>query len=465
MMAGLTRGPGFAVRHANDGGQRISTKGEESLRSQCRRLVRAIGCGFLLGSTAFSVSAQSLRIHAGRVLDVEQGRVLDDQAILVVDGRVAAVQPFAQSQAVAGGRELDWSAYSVLPGLMDMHTHLAGDIQNASVEAYLSAKPEDDVLVGAANARRTLQAGFTTVRDVGSYNAFVDVSLRDAIAKGWIPGPRMFVAGAYVTVPGGGGEVSGLVDANRIPPRMRMGVARGENEVSQATERLVEHGVDWIKLIVTGAVLTDGTDVRQLEFGEAEVRTAVRTAAKRRIDVTAHAHGAEGIRAAIRGGVRSIEHASLIDADGIALARERGTWLVMDIYNGDYIDTVGRAQGWSAETLRKNFDTTEAQRNGFRAAVQAGVRLAFGTDAGVYPHGDNARQFAYMVKYGMTPMQAIQSATIESARLLRKEDELGSIAPGKWADVIAVACDPLQDVECLRQVRAVLKAGQPVAME
>lgn len=430
-----------------------------------QRLLRKIGWALLLCALGGAAAAQSLRIHAGHLIDVEQGRVLDDQAVLVENGRIVAVLPFAQSQAVAGARELDWSAYTVLPGLMDMHTHLAGNVQNASAEDYLVATPEDDVLIGAANARKTLQAGFTTVRDVGSYNAFVDVSLRDAIANGLIPGPRMFVAGAYVTVPGGGGEVSGLVDAKRIPARMRMGVAKGEAEVAEVANRLIYHHVDWIKMIVTGAVLTDGTDVRQTEFSEAEVHAAVQAAGKRGVDVTGHAHGADGIRAAIRGGVRSIEHASLIDAEGIALAKERGTWLVMDIYNGDYIDTVGRAQGWSAEAIQKNLDTTEAQRQGFHAAVQAGVHLAFGTDAGVYPHGDNARQFAYMVKYGMTPMQAIQSATIESARLLRRENELGSIAPGKWADAVAVACDPLQNIECLRQVRAVIKAGQPVSME
>jgi imidazolonepropionase-like amidohydrolase len=342
---------------------------------------------------------------------------------------------------------------------MDMHTHLAGDIQNYNVEAYLKATPEDDVLAGAANARKTLRAGFTTVRDVGSYNGFVDVSLRDAIAKGWVPGPRMFTAGAYVTVPGGGGEVSGLVDADRIPPRMREAVAQGEAEVRLKTGHVLDKGADWIKMIVTGAVLTDGTDVNQSEYSEAEVRAVVETAFARGHDVTGHAHGAQGIKNTIRGGARSVEHASLIDDEGITLAKQHGTWLVMDIYNGDYIDTVGRKQGWSAESLQKNLDTTQVQRDGFRKAVAVGVNIAYGTDAGVYPHGDNARQFPYMVRYGMTPMQALQSATIQSARLLRREKTLGSITPGKQADLVALACNPIADISCTAKPVWVMKDG------
>ncbi|MFN5703967.1 MAG: amidohydrolase family protein, partial [Gammaproteobacteria bacterium] len=367
-----------------------------------------------------TVHAESLLIRAGTLIDVDAGQVLRDQAVLVEGDRIVSVQPYRSG--LSGARpELDWSAYTVAPGFMDMHTHLAGDIQNYNVEAYLKATPEDDVLAGAANARRTLLAGFTTVRDVGSYNGFVDVSLRDAIAQGWVPGPRMFTAGAYVTVPGGGGEVSGLVDADRIPPRMREAVAKGEAEVRLKTGHVLDKGADWIKMIVTGAVLTDGTDVNQSEYSESEVRASVETAAARGHDVTGHAHGVQGIKNTIRGGARSVEHASLIDDEGIALAKQHGTWLVMDVYNGDYIDTVGRKQGWSAESLQKNLDTTQVQRDGFRKAVIAGVNIAYGTDAGVYPHGDNAKQFPYMVRYGMTPMQALQSATIQSARLLRRE--------------------------------------------
>ena len=405
-----------------------------------------------------AVQAEDLLIRAGTLIDVDAGQVLRDQAVLVEGGRIVSVQPY-RSGLADGRRELDWTAYTVAPGFMDMHTHLVGDIQNYNVEAYLKATPEQDVLAGAANARKTLRAGFTTVRDVGSYNGFVDVALRDAIAQGWLPGPRMFTAGAYVTIPGGGGEVSGLVDAARIPPRMREGVAKDEAEVRRKTSDVLDRGADWIKMIVTGAVLTDGTDVNQSEYSEAEVRAAVETAAARGHDVTGHAHGAQGIKHTIRGGARSVEHASLIDDEGIALAKKHGTWLVMDIYNGDYIDTVGRKQGWSAESLQKNLDTTEIQRRGFRKAVATGVNIAYGTDAGVYPHGDNARQFPYMVRYGMTPMQALQSATIQSARLLRREKTLGSIAAGKQADLVALACNPIADITCTAKPVWVMKDG------
>jgi imidazolonepropionase-like amidohydrolase len=402
--------------------------------------------------------AEQTIIRAGKLIDVEHSVVLNDQAIVIDGANIISVQAFNPKHHTVN-KIIDWSAYTVSPGFMDMHTHLAGDIQNYNVEAYLKAKPEDDVLAGVGNARKTLQAGFTTVRDVGSYNAFVDVSLRDAIAKGWVVGPRMFVAGAYVTIPGGGGEVSGLVDAARIPARMREGVAKGEAEVTTKTNYILDHYVDWIKMIVTGAVLTDGTNVNQSEYSEAEVRAAVEAAAKRGHFVTAHAHGTQGIKNAIRAGVRSIEHASLIDDEGIALAKQHGTTLVMDIYNGDYIDTVGRVQGWSAESLQKNLDTTDAQRQGFRKAVKASVNLAFGTDAGVYPHGDNAKQFPYMVRYGLTPMQAIQTATINSARLLQQEKNIGSISAGKSADLTAMACNPIEKIECTAQVQWVMKSG------
>lgn len=405
----------------------------------------------------YSFAAETV-IRAGKLIDVDNAVVLNDQVIVIADGKIKSIQAY-EANKYSGIKMIDWSGYTVSPGLMDMHTHLAGDIQNYNVDAYLKALPQDDVLAGAANARKTLQAGFTTVRDVGSYNGFVDVSMRDAIAKGWIVGPRMFVAGTYVTIPGGGGEVSGLVDADKIPARMREGVAKGVAEVSAKTNYILDHNVDWIKMIVTGAVLTDGTNVNESEYSETEVRAAVDTAAKRGHFVTAHAHGAQGIKFAIRGGVRSIEHASLIDDEGIALAKQHDTYLVMDIYNGDYIDTVGRQQQWSAESLQKNLDTTEAQRLGFSKAVEAGVNLAYGTDAGVYPHGDNAKQFPYMVRYGLTPMQAIQAATINSAKLLKQDNSIGSIAIGKFADLTVMACNPIEKIECTAQVQWVMKEG------
>lgn len=418
----------------------------------------------LLAAIALPSGAQDLRIHAGRVLDVEKGELLPDRDILVRDGRIVSISPSRKGMAPDVGT-LDWSALTVVPGLMDMHTHLADEGPYADPATPLKSNAARDAFIGARNARATLQAGFTTVRDVGVYRGFADVQLRDAINAGFVPGPRMFVAGAYVTVSGGGGEITGLPAGMEVPDTFRRGIADNEAEVRRRVNEILDAGADFIKLIATGAVLADGTEPGQSEYTEAEIRAAVQEAERRGSFVAAHAHGAEGIKRAVRAGARSIEHGSLMDDEAIALMKQHGTFLVADIYNGDYIDTIGRRDGWSAEILRKNLDTTEAQRAGFRKAVAAGVNIAYGTDSGVYPHGDNARQFAYMVRYGMSPLQAIRAATIESARLLRKEKDLGSIAPGKAADLVALACDPLADIACLQQVRGVVKAGVPVTRD
>jgi imidazolonepropionase-like amidohydrolase len=286
------------------------------------------------------------------------------------------------------------------------------------------------------------------------------VALRDAINDGTVIGPRMAVAGAYITVTTGGGELGGIAPDVTLPADFRMGVANSADEVRQKVRILIHGGADLIKVIATGAVLTSGTNPGAPEFTEA---------AKYGVFVAAHAHGAEGIKNAVRAGVRSIEHGSLIDDEGVRLMAEKGTYLVADIYNGDYIATVGKQQGWSAEILRKNDETTEAQRQGFRKAVAAGVKIAFGTDAGVYPHGDNARQLPYMVRWGMTPIQAIQSATIVAARLIGWDNRLGSIAPGKYADLVAVDGDAMTNLESFGKVTFVMKngvvykhAGQPI---
>ncbi|MEO8364953.1 MAG: amidohydrolase family protein [Pseudoxanthomonas sp.] len=418
----------------------------------------------LCATSAGAGTAERTVIRAGHLLDVETGKVLDDQAVIIEAGHIRAITPWSAA-AAADARVLDWSAYSVVPGLMDMHTHIADEGETADPAAPLHSTPARDAFIGAKNARDTLRAGFTTVRDVGVYRGFADVALRDAINAGLVPGPRMFVAGAYITITGGGGELTGLPKGTVVPEEFRRGVANSEAEVRRKVNYLLDHGVDVIKVIATGAVLTAGTEPGQSEYTQAEIHAAVEEAGKRGVFVAAHAHGAEGIKRAVLAGVRSIEHGSLIDDEGIALMKQHGTWLDADIYNGDYIDTVGRAAGWPEEVLRKNTQTTDAQREGFRKAAKAGVNISFGTDAGVYPHGDNARQFAYMVRYGLTPLQAIQAATINSATLLGKENELGSISVGKAADLVAVQCDPLQDVECLRQVRGVVKAGQPVALD
>ena len=418
----------------------------------------AVAAASMMGLAA-AAPADGVTVRAGRLVDVVSGRVLTDQAVRIEGGRFVSVRPWSD-EAAKRGPVIDWSAHTVLPGLMDMHTHLVGDIQSSNIAAPLLSTAARDVLAGAANARETLRAGFTTVRDVGAYRGFTDVALRDAIAAGQVEGPRLFVAGAYVTVTGGGGEVIGYAPDVMVPAEFRRGVADNAAEVRLRVRELLSGGANFIKLIATGAVLTAGTTPAASEYSEAEIRAAVEMAAERGSYVIAHAHGAEGIHRAIRAGVRSVEHASYLDDEGIALMRRYGTWLVADVYNGDYIDEVGRRDGWSEEILRKNRETTDIQRAAFTKAVRAGVRIAYGTDAGVYPHGQNARQFAYMVRFGMTPMQAIQSATINAARLLGQEKDIGAIAPGLRADLVAVSGNPLSDVGVLHTgVAAVMKDG------
>jgi imidazolonepropionase-like amidohydrolase len=418
----------------------------------------------LLTMVASAGQAENLIVRAGKLIDVERGRVLVDQAIRIGGDKVTSVSGFDAS-AAGGARVIDWSGYTVLPGLMDLHTHLTGDISSADIAAPLQRSAAEDALLGVANARATLRAGFTTVRDVGCYRAFTDVALRNAIDAGIIEGPRMLVSGAYITVSGGGGELTGFASDVVVPAEMRRGVANSADEVCQRVRELITGGATFIKVIATGAVLTAGTNPGASEYSEAEIRAAVEEAAQYGVFVTAHAHGAEGIKRAVRAGVRSIEHASYLDDEGIALMKRHGTWLVADIYNGDYIDEVGRRDHWTDEILRKNRETTQTQRDGFAKAARAGVRIGYGTDSGVYPHGDNARQFAYMVRYGLSPMDAIRSATLSAAQLLGKERELGSIAPGKFADLIAVEGDPLQNIELLRDVRGVIKGGKVVNRE
>jgi len=404
--------------------------------------------------------AGGLYIAAGKLLDVESGETLTGQCILTEGERIVRVETCAATPE--GAERLDWSAYTVLPGLIDLHTHLSDTGSSADLADPLKTSPVDTVLIGARNARLTLEAGFTTVRDVGTYRGLTDVALRNAIAKGLVPGPRMFVAGAYLTHPGGGGELNGVVPNDQLPADMRLGVLSSPEEAAARATYLFDHGVDFLKLMATGAVLAIGTEPGEPELTEAEMRAAIEVAAARGSFATAHAHGAGGIKAAIRAGVRSIEHASLIDEEGLRLARDKGVWLVMDIYNGDYIDEVGTAEGWPEEYLRKNRETTQVQRDNFRRAVELGVPLAFGSDAGVFPHGLNARQFRYMVAGGMTPLEAIRAATASAAQVLGREAELGGLAPGYLADMIAVNGNPLADITVLERVAAVIMDGKTI---
>jgi imidazolonepropionase-like amidohydrolase len=411
----------------------------------------------IVASAMVPALGATVYVRAGTLIDPEKGEVQKDRLITIDDGRVSAVTPYAPPPP--GAVLVDWSAYVVLPGLLDMHVHLADADETNNVAEPLLHSVADIALLGARHARETLEAGFTTVHDVGCFRAFADVALRDAINRGDVPGPRMSAVGAYITIPGGGGEVTGFAPDVVVPADMRVGVVLDPADVTRKVNYLFQNGADSIKLIATGAVLAPGTEPGEQELSEDEMHAAVVAAAVHGGWVTAHAHGAAGIKSAIRAGVRGIEHASLIDDEGIALAKAKGVYLDMDIYNGDFIDEVGRKEGWPADILRKNVETTDAQREGFRKAVKAGVKLAFGTDAGVYPHGKNARQFKYMVEYGMTPMQAIQAATVTSAAMLGWSDRVGALSPGHYADMIAVSHNPLQDISVLENVDHVMKGG------
>ena len=401
-------------------------------------------------------------VRAGRLIDPAAAGVLADQRIRIVDGRIVTVASWRDADGPAA---VDWSGFTVLPGLIDMHAHLADGAvgEDASDPAEpLKHSEAATILKGVVAARRELHSGFTTVRDVGVYRGLTDVALRDAIAAGHVEGPRMFVAGGYITTPGGGGEIDALAPDIPLPETFRIGVVRNPGEARDRARYLLDHGADFIKLIATGAVLALGSQPGALELSPEEMKAACDEAKLRGSYCIAHAHGSEGIKAAIRAGARTIEHASYLDAEGIALAKKHGVWLDMDIYNGDYIEEVGTKQGWPAEYLRKNRETTDIQRRGFAAAVRAGARLTYGTDIGVYPYGLGGRQFAYMVRFGMTPMQAIQSATTEAAKALGKEGQVGTLAPGSFGDLIAVRGDPLQDIVILERVEGVIKEGRKV---
>ena len=416
---------------------------------------------FVLGLwfSCVASTAQVTVVKAGKLIDPDAGTVLNDQVILIRDNKVEAV---GKGLAIpTGARVIDLSRMTVLPGLIDCHTHVAdGASDNGEPLSQLKKTASQVVLESIPNARTMLESGFTTVRDVGVYRALNDIALRDAIAKGYVEGPRMFVAGAYVTITGGAGAMTGFAPDIQLPWDFHYGEANSPWEVRQVIRKLAHDGVDHIKVLSSGAVLTHGSNPKSQEFTPEELQAAVDEASHFGLRVESHAHSAEGIKNAIRAGVASVEHATMIDDEGIALAKAKGTYLDMDIYDEECIQEAGRKGNIPKDFLLHDAELGQIQRDNFRKAVKAGVKMSFGTDAGVCPYDRSVRQFALMVKYGMTPMQAIQAATTSAVDLLGRSDVMGSIKPGRYADVIAVSGDPLQDISVLEHVQFVMKDGK-----
>jgi imidazolonepropionase-like amidohydrolase len=403
--------------------------------------------------------AQVTVIKAGKLIDPDQGTVAANQIIVIRENKVEAVG--ASVAIPQGAQVLDLSNMTVLPGLIDCHTHLAdGKFGEGDPMFQLKKLASQTVLESVRNARVTLESGFTTVRDLGVYRALNDIALRDAINRGDIIGPRMYVAGAYITITGGAGAMTGMAPDIQLPWDFHYGEANSPWEVRQKIRLLVHDGADHIKVLSSGAVLTHGSNPKSQEFTPEELAAAVDEASHFGLRVAAHAHSPEGIKNAIRAGVASVEHATMIDDEGIALAKQRGTYLDMDIYDEECIQEQGRNGTMPADFLEHDRELGERHRENFRKAVKAGVKLSFGTDAGVCDYGTAGKQFAFMVKYGMTPMQAIQAATSSAADLIGRSDEIGSIKPGKYADVVAVSGDPLQDIHLLENVQFVMKEGK-----
>ncbi len=401
----------------------------------------------------------SLLVRCGRLIDGLSDEARTGVDLYIANGKIEAV---GEDLDVPHGTPLlDLSRFTVLPGLIDMHTHLADRPGSAAdLSVYYRITPEELLAQARGNAASTLAAGFTSARDVGTYVAFTDKALRDEVDSGRAIGPRMQVSGYYLTVPGGGGDllIPGFEEKD-VPARVRQGVARGAEQFRQKAQAAIDGGADVLKVIASGAVLAYGGVPGEPEMTEDEIRAVAEVAHAAGKKLAAHAHGARSIKDAIRAGADTIEHASLIDDEAIALAAERKVALSMDVYNGDYIATEGKRQGWPEEFLRKNEETTEAQRQGFTKAYRAGAPIVFGTDAAVYPHGGNAKQFRIMVERGMNPRDAIRTATSAAARAMGWEDRVGALEKGRFGDLIAVEGDPLEDVTVLEDVGVVVKGG------
>jgi imidazolonepropionase-like amidohydrolase len=391
-------------------------------------------------------------IRAGTLVDTMAGTVRAGQDILIEGGRIKSVGPGLP--APSGARIVDLREKTVLPGLIDCHTHITSQPENYYADAF--RKSPIDVAVSAhLYARRTLLAGFTTVREAGAAE-YIDVALRKAIEVGKIAGPRIRAAGLAIGATGGHGDLNGFSPYLRF--QQMSNIADGADEIRKLVRRNVKYGADHIKMIATAGVLSEEESVGAPQFSLEEMKAMVEEAAMWHRKVMAHAHGTEGIKRAIQAGVASIDHGSFIDDEGIRMLKERGAFLVADVYNDDYILAEYARLGYPPNILEKERLVGRTQRENFKKAVQAGVKVAYGTDAGVYPHGWNAKQFRHMVEWGMTPMQAIQSATVNAAELIGI-DTVGAIAAGRLADLVAVDGDPLADVTRLETMSFVMKDG------
>lgn len=399
-------------------------------------------------------------VHAGKLLDVHSGKTLTDQAIVIEGGKITSVGSFAQTKRAADDRLVDLSNATVLPGLTDAHTHLTGNPQDVGPQALSISTPRA-TLTGARNARITLEAGFTTVRNVGA-DGYSDVALRDAINAGDVPGPRMLVSGPPLGITGG------HCDENLLPFEFHFsaeGVADGVEGVQHKVREVIKYGADVVKICATGGVLSHGDNPQASAYTLEELKAIVTDAHRLGRKVAAHAHGAQGILWASQAGVDSIEHGSYIDDAAIAEMKKNGTYLVPTLYLADwFLDNAERLHV-PQELIAKGKEVMPAARKNIAHAFSSGVKVAFGTDAAVYPHGLNAHEFAVMVKLGLTPLQSIQAATINAADLLGWSEKIGAVEPGKWGDIIAVDGDPLQDVTTLERVKFVMKGGEVVKNE
>jgi imidazolonepropionase-like amidohydrolase len=397
-------------------------------------------------------------VRCGKLVDVRAGKVLADQTIVFDEkGTITAIGATNTIAVPQGAIPFDLSAATCLPGLIDVHTHLTSDPKDSGY-AGLGVSVPREAITGAKNANKTLLAGFTTVRNVGAGN-FTDVALRDGINEGDVPGPRMLVSGPPLGITGG------HCDNNLLPYEFHYkeaGVADGPWAVRAKVREVVKYGADLIKVCASGGVLSKGDQPGTPQYTLEELTAIVEEAHKLGRKVAAHAHGTQSIKDAIHAGIDSVEHSSLIDDEGIKLAKEHGTYLVFDIYNDDYILAHGAEAGMLPESIEKEKKIGRLQRENFRRAFEASAKIAFGTDSGVYPHGDNAKQCAKMVEWGMKPMDAIQAATIRAADLIGWSDKVGTLEAGHYADLVATNGDPLSDVKALETLTFVMKGGAVV---